>query len=84
MLFNQWLHSEMIRAGLTQAALARESGLHENTIHAYVSGKQMPTLRNLRFLADALAWMLLKHDRCSREEKKMLSDTLMFDAIQTV
>ena len=84
MQFNQWLHSEMIRAGLTQAALARESGLHENTVYAYVSGKQLPSLRNLRFLCDALAWMLVDGQGCSRAEKQMLSDTLMFDAIKTV
>ena len=82
--FNQWIHAKMIRSGLSVGKLARESGLHENTIEAYCTGKHLPSLRNLRFVCDALAWMILKDKDSTAQEKRELSNTLMLEAIDHV
>lgn len=84
MPFHDWLLMEMARANLTQGALARESGLHINTINAYVRGRQLPSMQNFRFICDALAWMQLLGNNCSADEKKMLSDQIMLEGIKTI
>jgi len=81
--FNNWLHAKMLLCGLSVAKLARESGLHDNTIEAYTTGKHLPSLRNLRFVCDALAWMILGKKATSKEKRK-LSSQLMLEAIEHV
>tara|TARA_R110000824_G_C15151866_1_gene671105 strand:- start:1106 stop:1435 length:330 start_codon:yes stop_codon:yes gene_type:complete len=84
MTFSQWLAEEMKRAELNQAALAHEAGLHLNTVNRYCTGQQLPSLQNFRFLCDALAWMQLEIYQCSSDEKKLLSDQLMYQGLTTI
>ena len=39
--------------GFTQTEIAEKSGLHQSHISKYLSGKSMPTLYNVKKIADA-------------------------------
>ena len=44
----------LAEAGLTRAQLARDTGLNEATIWAWVNGRRIPELESLQRLADGL------------------------------
>ena len=82
MSFSEWLRREMKRADLNSAALAHHSGLHYNSINAYVNGKSLPTLKNFRYICDALAWFQLPE--LSISERRLLSNQLMIEGIKII
>lgn len=52
----RWLTDELKRVGLAQRDLAKAVGVTEQTVARWVSGKQNIYRRNIRGIADALAW----------------------------
>lgn len=52
--FGNRLREALVSAGLTQAALAKELGVHANVVNNWACGKGYPSLENLARLAPAL------------------------------
>ena len=54
--FSEWLKSELDSKHLTVVKLSQISGVHENTIHNYLSGRCEPTLFNAQCVVNALGY----------------------------
>ena len=80
--FVRWLKIQTVKAGLLQQELAFHAGLSKNTVSKYFQGAWLPSLKNYKFICEAIAAHQGKVEGLEKEQVEQLTHRLYVEGLR--
>lgn len=80
--FVRWLKIQTVKAGLLQQELAFHAGLSKNTVSKYFQGSWLPSLKNYKFICEAIAAHQGRAEGLEKKQVEQLTHRLYVEGLR--